>query len=101
MAKVIVKNYAEHEFHLPGVSTSDAPGGAAVGAIKFPRLGTRVGTDGVPIETPGEIEVDSSAIERMKKHSVTASWLGPDPRGRRQLVAEAVETKESALPAKR
>ncbi len=101
MGKMIVKNYAEHEFHLPGVSTPESPGAASVGAIKFPRLGTRVGSDGVSIETPGEIEVDSAVIERMKKHPVTASWLNPDPRGRRQLVAEPVaETKEPA-PARK
>lgn len=91
MAKVIVRNFAEHEFHLPGTGGTGvgaAPAGA-VGMIKFPRLGTRVGADGVGIETPGEIEVDSSVIDRMKTNPVTASWLKNDNRGRPQLVVEA------------
>jgi hypothetical protein len=96
MAKVIVKNFAEHDFDLPGVSSAAAPGGAASGLIKFPRLGIRTGMDGVGIETPGEVEVDSAVIERMKGHPVTASWLKNDHRGRPQLVVEAVtEGKEA------
>ena len=93
MAKVTVRNHAEHEFHLPGTSSAEAPGAAAVGQIKFPRAGIRVGADGVSIDTPGEIEVDSSVIERMKKHPVTASWLNRDPRGRLQL--EVVSSPET------
>lgn len=79
-ALVKVKNYAEHEFHLPNVT--------GVGKVEFPRLGMRTGKDGNSDEVPGEVEVSQAVIDRMNEHPVTRSWFGNDPRGRRQLVIE-------------
>jgi hypothetical protein len=98
MAKVTIKNYAEHEFHLPARAASEDGKTPYAPTIKFPRLGTRVGPDGVPTEVPGSIDVDEAVVERMKGHPVTRSWLEPDARGRRQLVVEAA--KAEAPPKK-
>ncbi len=100
MAKVVVKNYAEHEFHLPARPASEEEKRAYSPTVKFPRMGFRAGLDGVQMEVPGSVEVDEAIVERMKQHVVTASWLGPDARGRRQLVVEAVPAKAPEAPPK-